>query len=116
MPVSAGCGAGVFGRPRWRDLRSAAVAAWLDSDRTCSCHLCEPNVADDGCLGWREGTATLIEEHGCSVVGVAADNDVPAWAFTVGLWHTLGSPEIAMFGLRLPDMQAWLNRLAERQR
>jgi hypothetical protein len=75
-----------------------------------------PNGADDGCLGWREDTATLITDHGWSVVGIDSSDDVPAWAFTVGLWHTLGSTEIAMFGLRLPDMQAWLNRLGEQIR
>lgn len=87
------------------------MTVWLDSNRACSCHLCVPNGADDGCLAWRDGTASLVEEHGWSVVGAAAENDVPAWAFTVGLWHTLGSPEIAMFGLGLADMQRWLNRL-----
>jgi hypothetical protein len=67
-------------------------------------------------LGWRDNTARLIVDHGCSVVGISSGDDVPAWAFTVGLWHTLGSPEIAMFGLRLPDMQTWLNRLGEQIR
>jgi hypothetical protein len=23
----------------------------------------------------------------------------PGWAFTIGLWHTCGLPELAMFGL-----------------
>jgi hypothetical protein len=87
------------------------VTAWLDPDRACRCHLCQPNHADDGCLDWRDGTAGLVTEHGWSVVGIGSEDDVPAWAFTVGLWHTLGSPEVAMFGLRLPDMQRWLNQL-----
>lgn len=92
------------------------MTAWLDPERTCSCHFCEPNGADDGCLGWRDNTTGLITDYGCSVVGISSDDDVPAWAYTVGLWHTLGSPEIAMFGLRLPDMQTWLNRLGEQIR
>ena len=82
-----------------RDLGSAAVTTWLDADRECYCHVCVPNPVDDGCLDWRNGTAGLIDRHGWSVVGIDAADEVPAWAFTVGLWHSLGSPEIAMFGL-----------------
>ena len=98
------------------DLAWAAVTVWLDPKRACSCHLCEPNGADDGCLDWRNDTAALVTEHGWSVVGIGSGDDVPAWAFTVGLWHTLGSPEVAMFGLRLADMQLWLNRLGDQIR
>ncbi|WP_327001568.1 DUF4262 domain-containing protein [Dactylosporangium sp. NBC_01737] len=88
------------------------MTTWLDPDRACSCHICAPDRTDDGCLDWRDATAALIRRHGWSVTGIDAEHDVPAWACTVGLWHTLGSPELAMFGLGLRDMQRWLNRLA----
>src|SRR5690242_2168892 len=85
-------------------LDSATVADLIDRERDCSCHLCAPNPEDDGCLGWRDSTARLVKKHGWSVVGIGAQDDVPAWVFTVGLWHTYGSPEVAMFGLGLSDM------------
>ncbi|MBU2667469.1 DUF4262 domain-containing protein [Actinoplanes bogorensis] len=83
----------------------------IDPDRDCHCHLCAPNSEDDGCLDWRDGTARLVTEHGWSVVAIDGHDDVPPWVFTVGLWHTYGSPEVAMFGLGRTDMQAWVNRL-----
>lgn len=92
------------------------MTTWLDPDRECYCHVCVPNPVDDGCLDWRNGTAGLIDRHGWSVVGIDAADEVPAWAFTAGLWHSLGSPEIAMFGLHLRDMQSWLNRLGNQIR
>src|SRR4051794_37263918 len=79
----------------------------------CFCRICSPT--DDG-DGWDDGERKLvkdIERHGWGVVGVAADDEIPGWAYTVGLWHSSRSPEVAMFGLRVEDMQSWLNELGE---
>lgn len=35
------------------------------------------------------------------------------FAYTVGLWHTFGQPEVAMFGLQGEGMQTWLNSCVE---
>ncbi|MFN2506583.1 MAG: DUF4262 domain-containing protein [Acidimicrobiales bacterium] len=32
-------------------------------------------------------------------MGITQHDDLPGWAFTVGLWHTFRAPEVAMFGL-----------------
>ncbi|GAB3280094.1 hypothetical protein GCM10027589_06960 [Actinocorallia lasiicapitis] len=50
-----------------------------------------------------------MREHGWSVVGVREE---PAWAFTVGLWHSFGVPELAMFGLPVTDLQFVLDEVA----
>ncbi|GLW98798.1 hypothetical protein Misp02_28850 [Microtetraspora sp. NBRC 16547] len=44
---------------------------------------------------------------------VPEDETGPGWAFTIGLHHSFGSPEVAMFGLDLDLMRACLNTLAD---
>lgn len=87
-----------------------------DSRRECHCVIHEP-PADR--TGWDDGDRRLlanVEGHGWGVFGIGAEDGLPGWAFTAGLWHTFGSPEVAMFGLRVPDMQAWLNAIGEQIR
>ncbi|MCA9823254.1 MAG: DUF4262 domain-containing protein [Dehalococcoidia bacterium] len=45
---------------------------------------------------------------------IPTSGTVPGWAFTIGLGHTFGHPEILMFGLRLGNIAGWLNQLGER--
>lgn len=40
-----------------------------------------------------------IGSHGWHLVGISEDDDSPAYVFSVGLFHTLGQPEICIFGL-----------------
>ena len=40
-----------------------------------------------------------IDEHGWHLVGIEADSDGPGYVFSVGIYHTLGQPEICIFGL-----------------
>jgi hypothetical protein len=51
-----------------------------------------------------------IAEVGWAVVALEAET---AHAFTVGLWHSFGLAELAMFGLEAADMQVWLNAAVE---
>jgi Domain of unknown function (DUF4262) len=37
------------------------------------------------------------------------DDDGPDFAFTLGLWHSFGSAEVALFGLDPDDMTRWLD-------
>src|SRR5262245_52220171 len=46
-----------------------------------------------------------VQGHGWQVLKMLADEQTAGWAFTVGPWRTYGHPELAMFGLRLDDMQ-----------
>jgi len=32
-------------------------------------------------------------------MGIHADKQTPGWAYSIGLWHSLSSPEVAIFGL-----------------
>lgn len=88
----------------------------LDPDRECSCRICLPDTdspADQTGRHCPDDTVETVREFGWTSLGIAASDGVPGWAFTIGLWHTLGSPEVAMFGLNNPDMQHWLNALAK---
>lgn len=40
-----------------------------------------------------------VKEHGWHLVGIDDDEEGPAYVFSVGMFHTLGHPEICMFGL-----------------
>ena len=40
-----------------------------------------------------------VESHGWHLVGINDDEEGPAYVFSVGMFHTLGHPEICMFGL-----------------
>lgn len=70
----------------------------------CACGICsgvEPADESDG------NRVQQVRDHGWSVVGVlgtAAD-----FAYTVGLQHSFGRPEVAVFGLDAEDMLEWLN-------
>jgi hypothetical protein len=54
-----------------------------------------------------------IGERGWGVIMVPADDISPGWAFTVGLWHSHRSPELAMFGLDPYEAMACLNILGD---
>ena len=40
-----------------------------------------------------------VESHGWHLVGINDDDEEPAYVFSVGMFHTLGHPEICIFGL-----------------
>jgi hypothetical protein len=77
---------------------------------TCTCIICDPPGKVDDFL---MSTVRNVESHGRSVVGVAEGEDEPAWAYSIGLWHSSRLPEIAMFGLEVDDMWQWLNEVAD---
>jgi hypothetical protein len=54
-----------------------------------------------------------VERHGWHVVLLEAADGLPGWAFTVGLTHSFGTPELAMFGLPTATMHRCLNTLGE---
>lgn len=58
-----------------------------------------------------EQTIAKIREYGWQVMMIGADEHGPGWTFTIGLWHTHGLPELAMFGLDIYAMKACLNAL-----
>jgi len=82
----------------------------------CRCWLC---VGEDGPGGLAARDLNMVwhvAEHGWSVVAVAEELEVPGWVYSVGLWHTVRSPEVCMFGLRGRDMHAWVNAVGQQVR
>lgn len=53
--------------------------------------------------------AADVARRGWSVVSVAAAGARPPYAFTVGLWHSFGSAEVAIFGREEAEMVGWLD-------
>lgn len=79
----------------------------------CGCRLCRPEPTTD------PGDAKCIDNvlrFGWHVTLVhAGDGDeVPSFAYTVGLPHRGGHPELVVSGLKMPLMHSLLNGVAER--
>ncbi|MFE2267765.1 DUF4262 domain-containing protein [Streptomyces lavendulae] len=55
-----------------------------------------------------------VQKHGWHVVMVPEDEIGPGFAYTIGLSHTHGVPELAMFGLDVHVMHLILNGLGEK--
>jgi Domain of unknown function (DUF4262) len=49
-----------------------------------------------------------VAEHGWHCVAVGAGDDDPSFAYSVGLWETLKTPELITFGLPLKLMHSML--------
>lgn len=54
-----------------------------------------------------------VQGHGWSVVALPAEGEFPGWAYSVGMWHTLGAPEVCVFGLRVTDMHGLVNQVGD---
>lgn len=82
--------------------------AWLHAEKLLeqACELLpnplEQKVFDD------------IKRHGWSVFGVAADENSPGFAYSIGLWHHYNHPEIILFGLPFPVMGKIINSIGDR--
>ncbi|WP_369243622.1 DUF4262 domain-containing protein [Streptomyces sp. R41] len=76
----------------------------------CPCILCTQSSRE---ASWDQRDRTIAastRDHGWHVMGVHADDDTPAgWAYSIGLWHTLRSPEICVFGLAVDTMMPLIN-------
>ena len=70
--------------------------------RECHCQLC-------GRLPATDPLAASVARRGWSVVSVPEDGRRPAYAFTVGLWHSFGSAEASVFGRDDSEMVRWLD-------
>ena len=55
-----------------------------------------------------EGVKNHIDKYGWSIVGVLGEDDIPGWAYTIGLTE-LNHPEIVMSGLPHETMHTILN-------
>ncbi|MEV0528576.1 DUF4262 domain-containing protein [Streptomyces sp. NPDC050439] len=80
----------------------------------CRCVLCHDYGDRDE--GDRRDLTVIkhVQQHGWHVVMVPEDEIGPGFAYTIGLAHTHGGPELAMFGLDVHVMHRVLNSLAEK--
>ncbi|GAB3141277.1 DUF4262 domain-containing protein [Micromonospora sonneratiae] len=58
-------------------------------------------------------TAQHITDHGWSVVGVSGEGRTPDWVYSIGLWHTTGKHDVAIFGLSPQRMMELTNALGD---
>ncbi|MEU6926281.1 MULTISPECIES: DUF4262 domain-containing protein [unclassified Streptomyces] len=82
-----------------------------DDPIQCRCVLCHDYSDRDDA---DRADLTIIEDvqqHGWHVVMVPEDEIRPGFAYTIGLSHTHGAPELTMFGLDVHAMHHMLNRL-----
>ena len=68
-----------------------------------------PEPEDDGDVK----TLSDIASHGWHVIKVPELDSTPGWAFSLGLFHNYGHPEIVVFGLSLDRMHEIVNVIGE---
>ncbi|MFG2813825.1 DUF4262 domain-containing protein [Streptomyces sp. NPDC048410] len=69
-------------------------------DAPCFCLLCAPTEWGGSVSEERDGrVAKSVTEFGWHVMGVAGGDAPGDWGYSIGLWHTLRSPEVSVFGL-----------------
>lgn len=54
-----------------------------------------------------------VLSHGWSVVALPEEGEFPGWGYSVGMWHTMGVPDVCVFGLRVADMHHWINQVGD---
>lgn len=54
-----------------------------------------------------------IASHGWHVIKVQQPDELPGWAFSMGLYHSYGHPEVVLFGLPLERMHTIINVVGE---
>ena len=85
-----------------------------DEPFQCRCVLCH-DYGDRGEADRMDLTIIEnVQQHGWHVVMVPGDEIGPGFTYTIGLSHTHGGPELAMFGLDVHIMRHMLNRLGEK--
>lgn len=75
----------------------------------CTCLICEA-PPDKG--SWSDDERKLVDDvhsFGWHVVNASDGDGLPRWAYTVGLTHTVGGPELVMCGLDGPLLHRCLN-------
>lgn len=72
---------------------------------TCDCLLCSDRPA-----GADAFSVDIVRERGWMSLVVAREVD---FAYTIGLQHSFGRPELVMFGLGEKGMPAWLNKCVD---
>jgi hypothetical protein len=70
------------------------------TSRECYCRIHAPRADQEATFDDGDRKVMVdVAEHGWHIVMILDSPRAPGWLFTVGMWHTLGSPELALFGL-----------------
>ncbi|MFD0375723.1 DUF4262 domain-containing protein [Streptomyces sp. NPDC127112] len=85
-----------------------------DDPFQCRCVLCHDYGDRDEADRMDQTVIEHVQQHGWHVVMVPEDEIGPGFAYTIGLAHTYGGPELAMFGLDVHAMHRMLNTLGEK--
>lgn len=86
---------------------------WLDPNRDCHCRLDEPS-ADARALDDQDRILLgNVTKFGWHIVQIPDDTLSAGWVFSVGMWHTLGSPELAVFGMDAAQAGNAINSVGE---
>ncbi|MFE9139357.1 DUF4262 domain-containing protein [Streptomyces sp. NPDC007355] len=85
-----------------------------DDPFQCRCVLCHDYGDRDEADRLDLTVIEHVQQHGWHVVMVPEDEIGPGFAYTIGLAHTHGGPELAMFGLDVHAMYRMLNTLGEK--
>ena len=57
-----------------------------------------------------------IASYGWSVIGIQEEEDAPTYSFSVGIYHTLGVPELLIIGQKPENAQGLINNAGELMR
>jgi Domain of unknown function (DUF4262) len=76
--------------------------------------MCELAASDHGPDAYLNTITGHIRRIGWAIQGVPGARQRPAWAYSVGIWHTFRGPEFSVFGLSLYTMAAIINVLGRR--
>ncbi|MFE9910747.1 DUF4262 domain-containing protein [Streptomyces clavifer] len=85
-----------------------------DDPFQCRCVLCHDYGDRDEADHMDLTVIEHVRQHGWHVVMVPEDEIGPGFAYTVGLAHTHGGTELAMFGLNVHAMHRMLSALGEK--
>ena len=78
------------------------------TDQTCRCHLCEPGA---GLFDHTPAVADHVRELGWHTQGVLGEGEILGWAYSIGLWHSYRSPEVAILGFPAAEANKIINTL-----
>jgi hypothetical protein len=82
-------------------------------DDVCRCLVCQDYGDRDQLGSVDRKLINGVRERGWGVLAIPEDEVSAGWAFTIGLWHSYRSPEVAVFGLDGPVMMRCLNALGD---
>lgn len=87
---------------------------WNDLRRECHCRLDEPVPGQESTFDDNDRTVMAnIAKYGWHIVQIPDGAQSSGWVFSVGMWHTLGSPELAVFGMASNDASRLINQIGD---